>query len=421
MKLFKTTFYSGIIAVLRLSAGFISTKIIAMLIGAAGVAVVGSFANLITIVLSFGNGAIGNGVVKYVAEYKSDERKSNLVIANALKISIFCSVFFGGIIFFGAHYISKLIFSVNDYINPIRALGGTLIFYSLNSIFISILNGKGQINKYTSVNTIGTVVGLIITCILVYFFKVEGALYALVLSQSMIFFITLLLISKEPWVSFDFLKAKLDKAILKDFSHFTLMALVTAVTIPISQLWLRNMVTDKFGIDDAGIWQGMMRISDAYLMVVSLALSTYYLPKLSSLKYKFEIKKEIYKGYLILTPTIILGCIVIFSLKHFIIELLYTKEFQKMADLFFWQLVGDFFKILSYLLAFLMLAKRKTILYIVTEILFSLLYVLSGYYFTENYGLIGITMAFSITYAIYFLIMIVSFYSYLKNIKIEEV
>lgn len=415
MKFFRTTLYSGVIAVLRLSVGFVSTKIIAMIIGTAGVATVGSFANLITIVLSFGNGAIANGVIKYVAENNKDKSKETLIIDNALKIAVICGLFFGSIIFFLAGNFSILIFRHTEYINTIRALGITLIFYSLNSIILAILNGQGKINKFTLVNTVSSIVSLLVTCILVFFFKIKGALYAMVLSQTIIFFITLTFVFKEDWLSLRFLKTKLDNDIIKSFSHFSLMALITAVTIPISQIWLRNLVTETFSLHEAGLWQGLMRISDAYLMIVSLTLSTYYLPKLSSLNDPFEIKKEILKGYLIILPFVLVTCVVIYVCRIFIIDLLYTPSFRPMANLFFWQLLGDFFKIMSYLLAFLMLAKRRTTLYIVTEILFSALYVFFGYFFTSEFGFQGITIAFASTYFIYLIIMILAFKKFLKR------
>ena len=53
---------------------------------------------------------------------------------------------------------------------------------------------------------------------------------------------------------------------------------------------------------------------------------------------------------------------------------MFSKEFYPMIDFFLWQLIGDFFKIMSWILAFIMVAKSMTKLYIITEIIFSLLF-----------------------------------------------
>lgn len=409
MKLIKTSILSGLVAFVRLAAGFISTKIVAMYVGASGVAVIGAFANFVSIVLTFGNGAVGSGVVKYVAEYNDDSEKSERLIATSLKLSVYCSLIIGVVIIVFSGLVSDLLFTNSLYANPIRALGATLVFYSLNSIFISILNGKGEITIYTWVNTIGTVGGLILTCVLVYFYKATGALYALVLSQTLTFFLTLFLVLKKDWMRLSFFKRPLDIDILKDLGHYSAMAIVSACTIPVSQLWLRNMVIKEYGIYDAGIWQGLMKISDAYLMIITLALSTYYLPKLSSLSERESLRSEIFQGYKIIIPTILILSSLIFFSRDLIINILYTPDFIKMRDIFFWQLVGDFFKISSYLLAFLMLAKKKTKLYISSEVIFSVAYVFLSYLFTHKFGLEGITIAFALNYFLYFLFMTVVF------------
>ncbi|WGQ12753.1 hypothetical protein [Sphingobacterium faecium] len=75
MKPVKTTILSGVVAVFIIAAGFISTKIVAMVIGASGVAIIGAFANFISIILAFANGSISTGVVKYTAEFQKDQSK----------------------------------------------------------------------------------------------------------------------------------------------------------------------------------------------------------------------------------------------------------------------------------------------------------------------------------------------------------
>ena len=92
MNLIKTSVFSAIITFVRISSGFFAGKIIAMLTGPIGVASVGALTNFISIALTIGNGAINNGVVKYVAEYKQDQEKSKLLISTSFKITFYCSL-----------------------------------------------------------------------------------------------------------------------------------------------------------------------------------------------------------------------------------------------------------------------------------------------------------------------------------------
>lgn len=409
MKLIKTTFLSGIITFVKISAGFISTKVIANLVGPAGVAVVGAFTNFITIVLTFANGAINNGVIKYTAEYSDNSDKTQKLFSTAFKLSLYCSLAVGVFLIFFSKFWSSLIFNDEKFFTVILLLGVCILFYSLNSLLIAILNGLGQIKTFTIVNALGSVIGLVLTIVLVYFLKLIGALYALVLSQTIIFFVSLLLVIKQKWLTISSFKGKFDKEIFRNLSQYSLMAIITALTVPMTQIIIRNLVSNKLNFDDAGIWQGMIKISDGYLLVINTALTTYYLPKLSSLKIKSEIRQEIIRGYKTIIPVTLIICVAIYFLRFLIIDVLYNESFIKMESLFFWQLLGDFFKILSYLLAYLMLAKAMSRVYIITEILFSISYIAFSYIFLNLYGLQGSAIAFFVNYFIYFIVMLILF------------
>jgi O-antigen/teichoic acid export membrane protein len=409
LRLIKTTFFSGIITLIRISSGFVANKVVAIFTGPGGVALIGAFSNFISIVLTFANGAINAGVIKYTSEYEGDNDKLKSLFSTSFKISVYCSGIVGIILLLFGSFFSSTIFVTNLYGNPIRVLGGTIILYSLNSLLISILNGKKQIKTYTIVNTIGSIIGLGFTLVLVYYFKLEGALFALVLSQSIVFFVTLFFITKSDWFSLDYFKQNVDLDIVKKLSHYSLMAVVTALTIPVSQIILRNMLISSLGIQSAGIWQGMMRISDGYLMILTTALSTYYLPKLASLHTDKELKNEILQGYKLILPTVFFSCMVIYLMRFFIIRLLYTSDFMVMEDLFFYQLLGDFFKMASWILAYLIVAKSMTKLFVIMEIGFSLGYIILGYTCVHYFGIKGISIAFAIKYFIYFVIMIIFF------------
>ncbi len=76
-----------------------------------------------------------------------------------------------------------------------------------------------------------------------------------------------------------------------------------------------------------------------------------------------------------------------------------------MKPLFIYQLLGDFFKIGSWLFAYLMISKAITKTFIATEIIFAASYVALSYYFINYFGIIGATYSFCINYGIYWFFM----------------
>jgi len=77
--------------------------------------------------------------------------------------------------------------------------------------------------------------------------------------------------------------------------------------------------------------------------------------------------------------------------------------------LFLYQLIGDVLKIASWLLSFMMIAKAMTKEFLITEVVSISLFLILSLCFFNNYGVLGLTYAYAINYAIYLIMMIVLF------------
>jgi PST family polysaccharide transporter len=187
------------------------------------------------------------------------------------------------------------------------------------------------------------------------------------------------------------------------------MTFVAVTMFPLSQLLLRRYVISNISIIEAGWWEALNRISGIYLMVITSSFSVYYGPRLSELKNKNELKKEIFLAYKIIIPCLLIGLPCVYFMRFFIIRILFSPEFMPMEKLFIYQLFGDFFKISSWILAFIMGAKRMTKEFVFTEVIFSLLFVGFAFLFLKRNGIVGIVQAYLLNYIIYFLTMLVMF------------
>jgi len=405
MTLVKTSILTAISTIVRILAGFIINKVLAVYVGPSGLAIFGQFQNFVSIVSNFSNGAISQGIVKYTAEYKEPNKRAKL-FSSGLIISISSSIFISLLLILFHNFWSKLVFGKAVYGSVFIVLGILLPLYSLNMLFLSILNGLKEIKKYILANIFSNISILIFTTILAIKFHTVGALYALVIGQSIIFFITFFLVYKSNWLKTEFFFKGVDKNTIKNLFKFSLMSITAAIMVPLSHITVRNYIAYKLGWDNAGYWQGIWYISSAYLMVVTTSLSVYYLPRLSEITDKDELKKEIINGYKIIMPIVIILASVIYVFKELIIVILFTERFMPMLELFRWQLIGDVIKIASWLLAYLMWAKAMTKLFIFTEIFFSVLWILLSIAFINIFGLIGVTYAFALGYFLYWIFFI---------------
>lgn len=405
MNLLKTSALNGVAVLIKTATMFILNKILAVYVGPAGYAAIGQFQNFIQMVTTFAGSAINTAVIKYTAEYHEDETKQRAIWKAAGSSVLIFSLFFSIIILIYQKQLSIYIFQTVEYQSVFAWFAVFLVLFNLNALFLAILNGKKEILKLVTANIAGSVLSLLVTSVLAVQYHLYGALVALSIYQSIAFFVTLFLCYKANWFKISYLFGRIEPKIAKNFAAFALMALVSAICVPLSQMAIRSYLSQEFGLNYAGYWEAMVRLSAAYLMLITTTLSVYYLPRLAELTHLDEIKKEVYLGYKFIFPLAVVGGMCVYVLRDWIITLLFSHAFMPMRDLFLWQMIGDSLKIGSWILAYLMLSKAMTKLFIVTEIIFSLSLVLLTYMFTQFVGFEGVSFAYLINYAIYWVIM----------------
>lgn len=413
MTLIKTSILTAISTIIKVISGFIINKVVALYIGPSGLAVIGQLQNFIGIVTTFSNGAIASGVVKYTAEYQTIEEKQK-IFSSSIVISLVCSLIIALILFIFSSYLSVLILKDTQYESVFLIFGLTIFLFSLNTILMSILNGQKEIKKFVLVNIASSIFSLFFTSFLIMQLNLMGALYALVINQSVIFFVTFFFVAKSYWFKLEYFRQGIDKESLIKLGKYSLMAITSALTVPVSHLIIRNYIGENLSWDAAGYWQGIWNISTMYLLVVTTSLGVYYLPRLSEIRDNSELKQEIFSGYKIIMPIVIVMAIVIFLCKEYVVLIAFNNTFMPMLELFTWQLIGDVIKIASWLLGYVTLAKAMVRTYITLEILGSLSFVVLSIYFIDNYGLIGITYAYTLNYILYMFIMIYVFRKLIK-------
>lgn len=405
MNLLKTSALNGVAVLIKTATMFILNKILAVYVGPAGYAAIGQFQNFIQMVTTFAGSAINTAVIKYTAEYHENELKQISVWRAAGSLVIIFSLFFSIIILIFQKQLSLYIFQTVEYQSVFVWFAVFLVLFNLNALFLAILNGKKEILKLVTANIAGSVLSLLVTSVLAVQYHLYGALVALSIYQSIAFFVTLFLCYRANWFRVSYLLGKIEPQIAKKFAAFALMALVSAICVPLSQMVIRSYLSQEFGLNYAGYWEAMVRLSGAYLMLVTTTLGVYYLPRLAELTHFDAIKKEVYLGYKFIFPLAVVGGLCVYIFRDWIITLLFSHAFMPMRDLFLWQLIGDSLKIGSWILAYLMLSKAMTKLFVTTEIIFSFSLFFLTYVFTQLIGFEGVSIAYLINYAIYWVIM----------------
>ena len=398
----------------------ISFKIIAVLLGAEGMALIGNMRNVLTTIQSGSTLGLYNGIVKYVAQYKTDKKELSAIVSTSFFASLVVVLFLSVYLYFGSEYWNTIIFGEEfdfGYIFKIVAI--VLPFYAINTLCLAVVNGFSKYKAYILLNIISSITGLFVTLFLVWKYRIDGAFFAIVLNPAISLLITFYILIKQTAILKSISIHKISFKYLSRFGSYAIMALVSSTILPVILIRIRNFIISVNGVDEAGYWEAMQRISNQYMMFITTLLTLYLLPKLSEVKTNKGFRSEVFNFYKIILPIFALSFIVIYILRSIIIKILFSNDFISMESLFSWQLGGDLFKIASLVIAHQLLAKKMFWHYITTEIIsFSILYLLS-INLIDQYGFVGASMAYFFNYIFYFFMIIMIFRKQLFGSKIK--
>lgn len=420
MNLFKTSFYSGIAVVIRMITLLSLNKIFAIYVGPAGYALIGQFQNAVTIVTAFSSGAVNNGVVKYTAEYTQNPLELRRIWQTSFIICLVSAITFSILIATFSQQLAQLFLKNSNYDYIFLMLSITLVFFVMNTFFLAILNGLRQIRSYVLANIIGSLLSLLIAGVLATKMGLAGALTALALNQSFAFFATFVICLKKDWFKVKNFIGKLDHNVATNISKFALMALVSTILSPLVLIAIRYIITNEISLSAAGYWESLNRLSGAYLTFFTTTLSVYLLPKLSSLTVASEIRKEILTFYKLLIPLLSISLFFLYLQKENVISLLFSSDFIPVTKIMGWQIAGDFFKMLSWVLSYIMLSKAMVKLFIITEIVFQGLYLLLTWELVRMIGLEGATIAYFFVFVAYFVVLLFFVFNKLEKLLIKS-
>ncbi|EKD55076.1 MAG: Lipopolysaccharide biosynthesis protein [uncultured bacterium] len=406
MTLIKTSFWTGLSVLIKTVVTFAISKIVALYTGPVGLAITEQFQNLLQIVRTFSGSLIQQGVVKYVAEYNHDIAVKSRILSSAAFFCVLVSIVLGIFLLLFSAEIARLILQSIIYQKVIVLCAVSIILFSLNSFLLAILNGEREIIKLVSCNIANTLLSLVMTAYLVIYYGLYGGLIALVCNQSVVLFFTLSLVVRCKWFTLHSFVGGIDLDSLGKLTKYAFITIISTLAVPLSQIIVRNYVASTFSWEEAGYWQGMMKLSNNYFILIDATLGVYFLPRFAEICSVSELKKEIIRSYQYLLPFIIGITMVLFILKREVVMLLYSKQFIPMLFLFKYQLIGDVARIGAWLLSYVLIAKAMMKTLIVTELSLLLFYPIVTIILVHYFGLIGTSMGFALSYLFYWALMI---------------
>ncbi|MEP3838942.1 MAG: O-antigen translocase [Algibacter sp.] len=405
--IFKVASLNSLSLFVRLISGFAISKFMAVFIGPSGMALSGNLGNFFQSLQNLSSIGFKNGVIKYIAEFKEDEHRLKEAISSGFLISVLIGLLSCATLFLFGNSFSLLVFSTKEYSFLFKISAFTMPFFTVHVFFLAVMNGLKKVKDLVIVNVAAYMISAILIILLMGRNQLEGALLAIVLTPIALIFSLLFRLSmvKEiiQYISF----FTYSKSFLLKITSFFSMTLVSAIMFPVIFILIRNYIISNVGTEEAGFWEGIRKISNYYMLFVYSMLEIYLLPLLAENKKGF--KAIVFSFYKSLLPFVIFVFLLIFSLKVLIVKIVLTKAFLPMENLFLWQLIGDFFRIVFLTISYQFIAKKLIKMYILCEVVYMMLLYFISVYFIDLFGVIGAVKAHALTCFIYMLILFLVF------------
>ena len=405
--LLKISSLTSVGVAIRMLLSFATQKIIAVFLGPAGVAHLGNFRNLIPIIQSLSTIGIFEGVIKYVAEFKEDEKELQKLFSTSFVFVLSGSLLVFLVLFFGAFSLNNWLFSGQyDFVFVFKILSVATPFIAINALFNAIINGLSKYKEFVALNILSYVVSAFLMGLLVYYENLNGALFALAITPILQFVFLFYLYFRvlRSYVNFKNISFQIPYG--QQFLPFVVMSLVATFLSSFVEINLRRSLVLEIDEMNAGNWTAMTYISNQYFAFTAGIFTLYVLPKFASLHTNRQFQKEVLGIYKTILPLFAFGLLLLFVCREWVILILQSEAFLGMKTLFKWQLLGDFVKMASLIISHQFLAKKMVKEFIITELISLLLFFGLASFFLKTHGAEGIVFAHFIRYVLYFLAVV---------------
>lgn len=395
----------------RMLASLVILKLIATAVGSTGLGLLGNLMSLITMGAVFSGGGISNGITKYVAQYQQRPIHRIRFIGCAMTYGATVSLLILALTIIAAKPIAAEVLGNPQHVWLVPCFGLAQFFCFIGTATIAVANGQQRYDIFAKISISAHLVTIPVAYLLVVNFGIDGAAIALLLVLSCTALPSIYVIATSPTIRV--LRFRISKKDSINLVRFSIMALISAACFPIAEIFVRNQIVAHLGYEQAGIWQALNRLSGAYLGFFLVFLSSHYMPKLSAITQKSQLIDIVCKYAFGVGLAFVCFALTLYLLRDQVIRLLFSSSFMAMSSLVQLQLFGDFFRLMSYVISFICVAKAALKLYVFAELFQASLLIFFSWYGLQHGGdLDAVIRGYLGTYMLYFVVTLIGLYVY---------
>lgn len=403
----KSTSIIGGATAITLVVRMIRTKVLAVLLGPAGVGLEAIFDSVVSLVRTvFDLGVSSSGVRQIAAAWASgDPRRIAITVFTLRRVCLVLGIFGACALFLAREPASRAAFGDASQATAIGWLSIILLISAIAGGQGALLQGMRRIGDLARINVIGAVVGAVVSIPIVVIWGQNGIPAYMILAAAAGLLVSWLYarrVAVEP-VSLPIPEiAREARGLFTLGFAFMISALVVACTTFI----LRAIVIREYGVEGAGQFQAANTLSLVYIGFVLQAMGTDFYPRLTGVANDDEkcnrmVNEQAEISLLLALP----GVLATIAFAPWVIRVFYAHSFAIAADILAWQMVGMLLRVMSWPMGFMVMAKGRGGLFILTEVAAFSVYLALAWLGLRWFGLPGLGIGFFGMYLFYVVMM----------------
>lgn len=394
--IFKTTFLFGFVQVFNIIVKVGLNKIVAILLGAEGMGIIGIY-NSVSQMIKTGAGlGINQSAVRDISEANANNNRDvfSRIISLTNKVILFTSVLGIVVTIILSPFLSK--WSFGDYSYTIAFLWISIVV-GLNVFTdgqLAILKGMRQLRALAKASVWGSIAGLITAVPFYYLWGKGGIIPSLIISAFAALFFSNYYVRK---IEYERVKLTLkeiyqgSKSMVKMGIALMLVSFIGATFDMIVAAFISN----QGSLADVGFYNAGATIVTSYFGIIITAMSTDYYPRISAIhdnneRLKEEMDKQSETGLIMIFPLVVLFVF----LSPFFIELLFSSEFYSTNEYTDYAMIGTVIIVVSNCMGMILLAKQASNIFIISVLSQRVILIAVYLLLYKHYGLTGLGFAY---------------------------
>ncbi len=394
-------------------------KIVSIYFGASGVGYLGQVLSCVTIV----NSLFSVGLINFLITELAKNKKNKAAIKDIYNlVGFWCAIFSVLLIFVAfifSFQFSELAFGNSNEMLFFQLLSVGFVFLNLMSITQGIFSSQKSVKTLFFYNLIAIGLGFLGFVLIVQKNQsfIPYAALAFYFSQGLIGLLFLLKLDNNV---FEIFKPRFNMPLMVRVFKFTLVMAITGALGALQQVYIRNFILNDLKLTwvDVGHWQALLKISEINLSFIGLTMINLYLPSISEAANSIELRKVAHWYLKQVFMIVVVICTVVALVSPLVLRSIFSQEFVFLSPLLKYQLLGDVFKLCSWIFTYFMLSKLKLSLFLSVEIFNLIILTLLGVSLSRLFMIDGLIYAQALTSLISFVVtfLIFNFFSKRNNL-----